>query len=356
MGRAAASAAAAGSAASGDSAVGSPAGGRAAVGGTAVMGPAAGSPAVGVVLFLLALLCFSFYDAFAKQMVLSYPAVVVNEGRYVTHALVAMVVLVVQGKLRLWRFPDQRLLILRGSALAIVATCFMTALVTMPLAEATAIYFTSPLIIVALSSMLLGERTVVVQWLAVGLGFVGMLLIVRPGGELPLVGTVLMTVAAVFYALFQMLTRRLSGSVPASVQFAYMSFICLLVTGVIGLIAPPAERPSAAAFAGLMAGGGVSAVAQGLLLAAFRRVPAATLAPLNYIQLLLAVLISSFWFARPPDGVAMAGIALIVAAGIGLAIPGWRQRRRSRRCGRRRGEQAGGQAGEEPVRQPGGQP
>ena len=286
--------------------------------------------ASGVALFLLALLCFSFYDAFAKQMVLRYPAVVVNEGRYLTHGLIALVVLVIHGNLKLWRFPDQRLLILRGSALAIVATCFMTALITMPLAEATAIYFTSPLLIVALSSVLLGERTVAIQWAAVGLGFIGMLLIVRPGGDLPLVGTVLMSVAAVFYAVFQMLTRRLSGLVPASVQFAYMSFICLLVTVVIGAVAPPAQRPPAGEFAVLMAGGLISAIAQGLLLAAFRRVPAATLAPLNYVQLLLAVLISSFWFARPPDHLALAGIALIVAAGIGLAIPGRRARRRAR--------------------------
>ncbi len=279
--------------------------------------------AIGVALFLLALLCFSFYDAFAKQMVLSYAPVVVNEGRYLTHALVALIVLVLQRKLALWRYPNQRLLILRGSALAIVATCFMTALVTMPLAEATAIYFTSPLIIVALSSVLLGERTVAVQWLAVSVGFVGMLLIVRPGGDLPLAGTVLMAIAAIFYALFQMLTRRLSGTVPASVQFAYMSFICLLATIVVGLLAPPLQRPSAAEFAVLMAGGLVSALAQGLLLAAFRRVPAATLAPLNYIQLMLAVLISSFWFMRSPDLLALMGIALIVLAGIGLAVPRW---------------------------------
>lgn len=298
--------------------------------GSAAPAPLASAPA-GVALFLLALLCFSFYDAFAKQMVLRYPAVVVNEGRYLTHALIALIVLVAHGNLKLWRFPDQGLLILRGSALAIVATCFMTALITMPLAEATAIYFTSPLLIVALSSVLLGERTVAVQWLAVGLGFIGMLLIVRPGADLPRLGTVLMTVAAIFYAFFQMLTRRLSGSVPASVQFAYMSFICLLVTVVIGAVAPPAQRPPAGEFAVLMAGGCVSAIAQGLLLAAFRRVPAATLAPLNYVQLLLAVLISSFWFARPPDHLALAGIGLIVVAGIGLAVPGWRARRRARR-------------------------
>ena len=69
----------------------------------------------------------------------------------------------------------------------------------------------------------------------------------------------------------------------------------------------------------LVAGGAVSGSAQLLLLAAFRRVGAATLAPLNYVQLLLAVLISTLWFQRPPDGTALAGMALIAVAGVYLA-------------------------------------
>ena len=72
----------------------------------------------------------------------------------------------------------------------------------------------------------------------------------------------------------------------------------------------------------LLAGGACSAAAQWLLLAAFERVEASTLAPLNYFQLLLAVAFSTFWFRRPPDGIALAGIALIMAAGIYLARAG----------------------------------
>jgi len=71
-----------------------------------------------------------------------------------------------------------------------------------------------------------------------------------------------------------------------------------------------------------VAGGAVSGSAQLLLLAAFRRVGAATLAPLNYVQLLLAVLISTLWFQRPPDATALAGMALIAVAGVYLARAG----------------------------------
>lgn len=281
---------------------------------------AGGQTVTGVALFLAALLCFALYDAFAKQMVGSFSPVAVNLGRYIAVGGLAVAWLLHSGERRPWRAPHQRLLLLRALMLAITATCFMTALVSMPLAEATAIYFTAPLVMVALSPWLLGERVAARQWLAVAAGFAGMLLIVRPGGTLPLAGSLLMAVAALCYALFQLLTRKLSGRVPAATQYAYMAAVCLVVTHLPALAGPAGTWPSALQMAGLVAGGLVSGVAQWLLLAAFRRVPLATLAPMNYLQLLLAVLISSFWFQRPPDAWALAGMGLIAAAGVALAL------------------------------------
>ena len=277
------------------------------------------SAAAGIAMFLAALVAFACYDAFAKLMVASYPPVVVNLGRYAAIGAIALVLLLRHGDLRLWRQPHQKLLTLRSVALAIVATCFMTALVTMPLAEATAIYFTAPLIMVALSPWLLGERVGRAQWTAVLLGFAGMLCIVRPGGSLPLAGALLMAVSAACYALFQVLTRRLSGLVPAPVQFAHMALACLVITSLPVLFMPDLTVPPWPEMALLVAGGALSGGAQLLLLAAFRRVTAATLAPLNYVQLLLAVLISTVWFQRPPDAPALAGMALIAVAGLYLA-------------------------------------
>ncbi|MDD0837809.1 DMT family transporter [Curvibacter sp. HBC61] len=282
---------------------------------------AAASQRSGMLLFLGALLAFACYDAFAKQMLFHYPATLMNLTRYLAVGGMAAVLLWRHGDWRVWRQPHQRLLLLRSLMLAIVATSFMTALASMPLAEATAIYFTAPLMMVALSPWVLGERVGRVQWVAVWVGFAGMLLIVRPGGALPLAGTLLMALAAVCYALFQVLTRRLAGLVPAPVQFAYMAAVCLLVTNLPALFTPPVAWPGPAEWALLIAGGTVSGGAQLLLLAAFRRVSAATLAPMNYLQLLLAVLISTFWFQRAPDGVALLGIALIMGAGVYLALP-----------------------------------
>ncbi len=277
------------------------------------------SRGTGVAFFFCALIAFSSYDAFCKFMLQFYPAPFINVMRYLAVIGIAFAMLLHHGDLRFWRAPQKRLLFLRGMMLATVATCFMTALIWMPLAEATAIYFTAPLLMVALSPWMLGEHVPRSRWVAVLFGFGGMLLIVRPGGSLPLLGTMLMVVSAVCYAIFQLLTRRLAGLVPSPVQYAWTALACLVVTLIPAPFFLPAQMPPLGDVLLLLAGGACSGAAQWLLLAAFARVEASTLAPLNYFQLLLAVAFSTFWFHKPPDAMAAAGIALIVAAGVYLA-------------------------------------
>lgn len=280
-----------------------------------------GARQTGVLLFFAALVAFATFDAGAKQLLERYPAPFLNVMRYLAVVTLAMGMLWRHGRgLRLRDAPEKPLLVLRGVMLATVATCFMTALIWMPLSEATAIYFTAPLIMVALSPWLLGERVRAAQWGAVATGFAGMLLIVRPGGDLPLLGTLLMAVSAVSYAIFQVLTRKLSNKVPGPVQYAYTAFICLIVTALPAPFFLPDPWPGAADTVIILALGACSGLAQILLIAAFQRVPAATLAPLNYFQLLLALGFSTFWFQRPPDALALAGMGLIMAAGIFLAL------------------------------------
>ena len=278
-----------------------------------------GSRSAGVAIFFCALVAFASYDAFCKYMLQFYSAPFVNVMRYFAVIGIAFAMLLHHGDLRIWRAPQKPLLLLRGVMLATVATCFMTALLWMPLAEATAIYFTAPLLMVALSPWLLGETVRRSRWIAVLVGFGGMLLIVRPGGNLPLLGTMLMAVSAVCYAIFQLLTRRLAGHVASPVQYAYTAIVCLVVTAIPAPFFWPTQHVPVGDALLLLAGGACSGAAQWLLLAAFSRVEASTLAPLNYFQLLLAVLISSFFFHRPPDTLAIAGIALIMCAGMYLA-------------------------------------
>lgn len=279
----------------------------------------------GMALFVGTLMVFAFYDAFAKAMLAVHSPVVMNLSRYITLNVLAAFWL-----LRMLRSAGGQQAVLREAigkpalwmrscSIAAVGTCFMGALVTMPLAEATAIYFTAPLLMVAMSSRWLGESVTRTQWVAVWLGFAGMLLIVRPGGSLPLWGTLLMVISAICYAVFQLLTRKLAGQIPAPVQYAHMSWICLLVTLCATVVAWPERWPTSLEWSVLFLGSLASCAGQLLMLAAYKRVTASTLGPLNYLQLLLAVAISAWWFGLVPDALTLLGTALIAAAGVYLA-------------------------------------
>lgn len=278
-----------------------------------------GAQTTGILLFFCGLVMFGIFDAASKHLLQTYPAPFLNVTRYGIVMLVGVVMLLRHGMPRWSQVPHKGLLTLRGVALGTVGTCFMTALTWMPLAEATAIYFTSPLLVVALSPWLLRERVQAAKWLAVLAGFAGMLLVVRPGNALPLSGTLLMVASAVSFAVFQLLTRQLAGRVPGHVQYASTAAICLVMTAIPAPFFLPDPWPDAGALLLIVGASMGNACAQLLLLAAFRRVPASTLAPFNYFQLLLAVLFSAFLFHQPPDALALAGIGLIMTAGIFLA-------------------------------------
>lgn len=283
--------------------------------------PAPVSQKAGVLLFLCGLMVFSIFDASSKYLLETYPAPFLNVMRYGTVALLAVAILIRHGTPRLKTVPHKKLLIARGIALGTVGTCFMTALIWMPLAEATAIYFTSPLIVIVLSRWFLQEQVGLLKWLAVLAGFGGMLLIVRPGNDLPALGTVLMVIAAVSFSIFQLLTRKLADKVPSHIQYGYTAFICLVITGLPAPFFLPDPWPDWTDFLFILSLGISNGAGHLLLIAAFQRVAASTLAPLNYCQLLMAVAFSTILFNQPPDPLAMVGIGLIMATGVFLALP-----------------------------------
>jgi drug/metabolite transporter (DMT)-like permease len=276
-----------------------------------------GARGAGVACFMLALLANSIFDAGSKHLLTEYPAPFLNVMRYAVVSLIGLGLLIRQGSTPIWPAPsDKPLLLVRGLTLAAVGTCFMTALIWMPLSEATAIYFSSPCMVVALSPWLLRERVTPLQWLAVGIGLGGMLFIVRPGSDLPWLGTTLMIVSAVCYALFQLFTRKLAGRVHPATQYVSTALICLLATLPPALFFPPARWPDLRDWSMILGLATANGLSQMLVLVAFRHVAAATLAPLNYFHLLMAVLLSATIFHRPPDLPAMIGMAMIAAAGI----------------------------------------
>jgi drug/metabolite transporter (DMT)-like permease len=275
--------------------------------------------------FLCALLALATLDMLAKDLVGRHPAPLVNLFRYgVVLAMAAAMMRARKCPLRLQR-RHRALVLWRGVALGGVGLTFMQALRTMPLAEATAIYFLSPLMIVALSRLLLREHVGPGQIAAVVAGFLGMLLIVRPGSDLPLAGTALMLVAAGSYAMLQILTRKLAGQVRMEQQFFWAAVMCTAMTLLSLPAAGPMAWPAAGDIMQLGLVGLLSGLGQYLLIKAFQQAPASSLAPFNYFHLVLAVAFSVLVFGRTPDAIALAGMAIIALSGLSLMLPGFRR-------------------------------
>lgn len=214
------------------------------------------------------------------------------------------------------RARDQRLAAL---ALIVSTTIAVLGYALVPVTEASALGFTAPVILVVLGALVLRERVDARRWAAVLLGFGGMLLVVRPGGGLFSWAAAVPVVAALIYALYQVLTRRIRDVATewdVTLQGALAGVVLL------GPAMPVLWRaPDAAALALVALYAAVQTAALLCLAGAVRRAEVSGLAPWHYARIVFALGLDAVLFARFPDGWALAGCGLIAAAGLVLAWP-----------------------------------
>ncbi|WP_373388945.1 DMT family transporter [Pseudomonas alcaligenes] len=281
-------------------------------------------PGLGIALILAAGLLLSSQDALAKTLAASYPLLLVVCLRYLAQNLLMLVVFAPRMGLDLVRTRRPLLQLARGLSLVGVTLLFYAGLRHIPLGEATAVIFLAPLVVVVLSVLWLKETVSRGVWLAVGGGLLGVLLIVRPGGELFSPASLLPLGAAFCFGLYQLLTRRLSATdAPATSNF----LTALVGTLGAGLLLPWTWQMPAPMDVLLMAAlGGLAMTGHMLLTHAYRFASAASLAPFTYGQILIATLIGALVFDHLPDAWAVLGMAVIILSGAALA---WSQRQRA---------------------------
>ncbi|WP_157933798.1 DMT family transporter [Alloalcanivorax mobilis] len=288
---------------------------------TAVAAPAA-RPLIGVLLMALGVSILPVMDGLAKHLSDSYHVIQVTWARYLFHFLLL-------GALLLWRLPlaelrpqHPRMQMLRGAFLLSTTLCYFAAISFLPLANALALAFIGPLVSTALAPWLLNEAAGARRWLAVAVGFAGTLVVIRPGwGEFHW-ASLLGLAAGVSYGLYQLTTRRLSGSGRASVTLFYTSVFGLAV---LSLAVPFVwSLPSASGWALMLAMGAVGALAHFLIICAFEYASAPVLSPVSYMEMAAAVAVGWFVFGDFPDAWTWAGIALIVVSGL-LVVVGERR-------------------------------
>ena len=215
-----------------------------------------------------------------------------------------------------WALMRDKRLWLRAATLAAGITCIQTALQTEAIANVFAAFFIGPMFSYLLAALLLRERITLLRSALILAGFIGVLLVVRPGmgGTSGGPGLLFAVAAGLFYGVFLTMSRWLSDvAAPLALTFTQlaMSAVMLLPLGLLNL--PPAtlEVAGLASLSALF-----SMLGNLLLLYAYRRAPATRLAPLVYFQLIAAVLLGLFLFNTLPDTLTWAGLAVIITAGI----------------------------------------
>ena len=277
-------------------------------------------PLWGILLVLVAAFLFASHDAVSKVLSYTYPIALIVWARYAVHgALMAAIFLPRQG-VRLLHTQKPLLQLVRAFCLLMTTACFATGLKYLPLAEACAVNFLAPLFVTALSGPVLRERVSLKQWLVVFVGFSGVMLIVRPGGELFRLEALWPLGSALFFSFYQLLTRHLSQFDNAATSN--------ILTGLINTLAMSALLPFFWVVPEVehiwlfILIGSCGMFAQLFLTQAFAYAKAALLAPLGYAQVVFAGFFGWLLFAHAPDYLAISGILLICVSGICAAFLG----------------------------------
>ncbi len=272
-----------------------------------------------VLLIVLTTLSFALLDTATKHATQLAPVLMLLWFRYLFQAVVTLALRLPRQGLRLFVTPNPKFQALRGVLLLTTSFCSFFGLQYLPVGEFTAIVMLSPLVATALAALVLKNRVHHLRWVLMALGLVGVLLVVRPGGQV--FGWALMfpVVLVGAYAWFQVLTSRLSGDEnPYTTHFFTGLVGALVMTPVVAF----AWETQALLdhWPWFIALGFFGTFGHLMLIRAFNRASAVVLSPYLYTQIAFATLAGWLAFDHVPDALAWAGIAVIAASGVGNAL------------------------------------
>jgi len=277
------------------------------------------NPLAGIALVVGACACFSALDATTKFVSATVPLLMALWFRYAFQAFATTVTVLPQRGLRVLRTMHPKFQVLRGVLLLTSSLFAFASLKYMPVGEFTAIVMIAPLAVTLLAATVLKEHVSPLRWVLVAGGFVGTLVIIRPGGEAFHWASLLPLGLVVTNAWFQVLTSRLARTEdPVTMH---------LWTGWVGTLIASLALPFVWAWIAdplvwlLLCFMGVAAtIGHFMLILAYQRAPAATLTPYLYSQIAFAMTAGLVVFSHVPDGWALAGMVLIAICG---AAGGW---------------------------------
>jgi len=259
--------------------------------------------------------CFALMDTIAKYLSRWYPVPVIVWARYALNLVVLAVFLAATGRVDVWRAQRPGIQVLRGLLLASATLVFFTSLSLMPMAEAAAIGFVLPLFVAVLAVPMLKERLDMPRLIAIVVGLAGALIIVRPGSGVFTWVALLPVCMALCNALYQILTRMVSG---IDKPFTSLFYSALVGAVLISMLMPFYWQSPVGwwHWTLLLIIGVLATIGHLALIRAYEYATATLLAPFIYSQLVWVMLMGWLVFGDFPDGWSMLGMAVIVASGL----------------------------------------
>src|SRR5690625_3548755 len=291
-------------------------------------------PIAGIIILVFSTWALSTLDASAKWvMAAGLPLFFAVWARYVLHLILVVGLVVPVKGWQVFRARQPGMQIMRGVVMLLATYSFFTALSYMPQAEATAINFLAPLIVLAAAPWVLQEPPHISRWLAAISGFIGVLIIIRPDSGLHPVGVIFGLITACMFATQFILTRKValdhslttllwSGSVGALLTTLSLPFV-------VSAALPALRTFGTGDWLALLATGVFGALGHLLQIQAYQRAPASLLAPFVYLQIVSAAGLGWLIWGQFPDALTWVGILIICSSGITIGLIEWRRSKRS---------------------------
>lgn len=257
-------------------------------------------------------------DGLAKYLASYYPVSQIVWGRFFFHFMFMLPVVLIHYRDVVLKVRQPLLQVLRGGFLLGATLCFFWSLKALSIPDALTLLFVSPLIVTCLSPVLLGEHVGIRRWSAVIVGFIGVCIVLRPGGGAFQLASLAALGAGLCHACYILATRRLSGTAPPLVTLFYTSLLGMVI---LSFYAPwHWESPGMLHFGFMAAIGAIAAAGHYLLIKAFDHAEASVLAPFGYGEIVMATVVGYIGFGDFPDMMSWIGIAVIIASGVYIAV------------------------------------
>ena len=267
-----------------------------------------------IILNLSAWVMLPIMDGFAKYLSSTLPVLQITWSRYFFTVVIALPIMLIFFRKNLTWTEQPKLQLIRGLLLFCANVLFFYSISIISLAKALTLAFIAPLIVTVLSPVLLGEKVGLRRWVAVIIGFIGSLIVIRPGFVEINLASIAALGTGVLYGFYLIVTRKLHNSDHP--------LLTLLITGVVGAILStmimPAVwvQPTITEWYMMFAIGFFASIGHLFLILSLRYADASKLAPFGYFEIVTNIIIGFYFFNHFPDNWTFLGLFIIISSGI----------------------------------------